>query len=218
MLKERTSIQKRLIVWYFCDDGFQFQQYKWSRVFLFNLKSLIFVVSYFVLTNFLLVCALCLWLQEKRRNNLKDFLNVAGPLGVTHFLILSKTETAPYLKVARTPQGPTLTFKIHEYSLAVDVAQSQLRPRCPQDLFKNSPLVTFHKHTYTRASLSIHCIYLMYFGAFWWWFLFIIFSCFTHKKMHKGIHKHKNKCIDTFSSLSKSIFILIYPPLESVNE
>ncbi|KAJ4727686.1 PETER PAN-like protein [Melia azedarach] len=62
-------------------------------------------------------------------------------MGVTHFLMLSKTETAPYLRVARTPQGPTLTFKIHEYSLAVDVAQSQLRPRCPQDLFKNSPLI-----------------------------------------------------------------------------
>lgn len=80
-------------------------------------------------------------MQEKKRNNLKDFLNVAGPMGVTHFLILSKTEAAPYLKVARTPQGPTLTFKINEYSLASDVAQSQLRPRCPKDLFKNSPLV-----------------------------------------------------------------------------
>lgn len=80
-------------------------------------------------------------MQEKKRNNLKDFLNVAGPMGVTHFLILSKTESAPYLRVARTPQGPTLTFKIHKYSLAVDVAQSQLRPRCPQDLFKNSPLI-----------------------------------------------------------------------------
>ncbi|KAG6629652.1 peter Pan-like protein [Carya illinoinensis] len=80
-------------------------------------------------------------LKEKKRNNLKDFLNVAGPMGVTHFLIISKTATAPYLRVARTPQGPTLTFKIHEYSLAVDVAQSQLRPRCPQDLFKNAPLI-----------------------------------------------------------------------------
>ncbi|KAA8517846.1 hypothetical protein F0562_015320 [Nyssa sinensis] len=80
-------------------------------------------------------------LKEKKRNNLEDFLNVAGPMGVTHFLILSKTETAPYLRVARTPQGPTLTFKIHKYSLATDVAQSQLRPRCPQDLFKNSPLI-----------------------------------------------------------------------------
>ncbi|XP_052205730.1 peter Pan-like protein [Diospyros lotus] len=80
-------------------------------------------------------------LKEKKRNNLKDFLNIAGPMGVTHFLMLSKTETAPYLKVARTPQGPTLTFKINEYSLAVDIAQSQVRPRCPQDLFKNSPLI-----------------------------------------------------------------------------
>ncbi|XVF32775.1 hypothetical protein REPUB_Repub17cG0111700 [Reevesia pubescens] len=80
-------------------------------------------------------------LKEKKRNNLKDFLNVAGPMGVTHFLILSKTETSPFLRVAKTPQGPTLTFKIHEYSLAVDIAQSQLRPRCPQDLFKNAPLI-----------------------------------------------------------------------------
>uniref|UniRef100_A0A6N2MZ08 Brix domain-containing protein n=1 Tax=Salix viminalis TaxID=40686 RepID=A0A6N2MZ08_SALVM len=80
-------------------------------------------------------------LKEKKRNSLKDFLNVAGPMGVSHFIILSKTETAPYLRVARTPQGPTLTFKIHEYSLAADVAQSQLCPRCPQDLFKNPPLI-----------------------------------------------------------------------------
>ncbi|KAF2315018.1 hypothetical protein GH714_037578 [Hevea brasiliensis] len=79
--------------------------------------------------------------EEKKRNNLRDFLNVSGPMGVTHFLILSKTETASYLRVARTPQGPTLTFKIHEYSTAQDVAQSQLRPRCPQDLFKNPPLI-----------------------------------------------------------------------------
>lgn len=62
-------------------------------------------------------------------------------MGVTHFLILSKNNSAPYLRVAKTPQGPTLTFKIHEYSLAVDVARSQLRPRCPQDLFKNPPLL-----------------------------------------------------------------------------
>ncbi|KAK6120198.1 hypothetical protein DH2020_046104 [Rehmannia glutinosa] len=80
-------------------------------------------------------------LKEKKRNNLKDFLNVAGPMGVTHFLILSKTETAPYLRVARTPQGPTLTFKIHEYSLATDIVRSQLRPRSSKDLFKNPPLI-----------------------------------------------------------------------------
>ncbi|XP_047169148.1 peter Pan-like protein isoform X1 [Vigna umbellata] len=80
-------------------------------------------------------------LREKKRNNLRDFLNVAGPMGVTHFFILSKTASSPYLRVATTPQGPTLTFKIHEYSLAADIARSQLHPRCPKDLFKNSALI-----------------------------------------------------------------------------
>lgn len=93
--------------------------------------------------------------QENKRNNLKDFLNVAGPMGVTHFVILSKTESGPNLRVARTPQGPTLTFKIHEYSLAVDVAHSQARPRCPPELFKTSPLVCFYcNHKYIVAYLA----------------------------------------------------------------
>ncbi|KAI3960349.1 hypothetical protein MKW98_017073 [Papaver atlanticum] len=66
-------------------------------------------------------------LKEKKRNNLKDFLNVAGSLGVTHFMM--------------TPQGPTLTFKIEEYSLSLDVAKSQKRPRRPPEIFKSPPLI-----------------------------------------------------------------------------
>lgn len=84
-----------------------------------------------------------IYFQEKKRNNLNDFWKVAGQMGVTHYLMLSKTDSAPYLRVAHAPHGPTLSFKIHEYSLAADVAQSQLRPRCPPDLFKTPPLVIF---------------------------------------------------------------------------
>jgi ribosome biogenesis protein SSF1/2 len=80
-------------------------------------------------------------LKEKKRNSLKDFLNVAGPMGVTHFLMLSKADGPPRLRVARTPQGPSLTFKIQDYALAVDIAKSQLHPRCPKDIFKNPPLI-----------------------------------------------------------------------------
>lgn len=94
-------------------------------------------------------------LQEKKRNNLRDFLNVAGPMGVTHFFILSKTASSPYLRVATTPQGPTLTFKIHEYSLAADIARSQLHPRCPKDLFKNSALVKYSLYSLTIEGLHI---------------------------------------------------------------
>ncbi|KAJ3683706.1 hypothetical protein LUZ60_013933 [Juncus effusus] len=80
-------------------------------------------------------------LKEKKRNNLKDFLNVSGPMGVTHFLMLSNPKSVPHLRVARTPQGPTLTFQLEEYSLAADVAKSQPRYRCTQEIFKNSPLI-----------------------------------------------------------------------------
>lgn len=79
--------------------------------------------------------------KESKRNNLKDFVTMATALKITHFLILSKTDSAAYLKVARMKDGPTLTFKIHKYSLAADIAQSQLRPRCPPDLFKTPPLI-----------------------------------------------------------------------------
>ena len=79
--------------------------------------------------------------QEKKRNNLKDFVNVAGPLGVTHFLILSNPKSLPHLRFAKSPQGPTFTFQIEEYSLAADIANSQKRPRCPPGIFQNSPLV-----------------------------------------------------------------------------
>ncbi|KAL3349327.1 hypothetical protein AABB24_022454 [Solanum stoloniferum] len=80
-------------------------------------------------------------LKESKRNNLKDFVSLANGMMVTHFLILSKTDSAAYLRVAKMKHGPTLTFKIHKYSLAADIAQSQLRPRCPPDLFKNPPLI-----------------------------------------------------------------------------
>jgi hypothetical protein len=43
-------------------------------------------------------------LRESKRNNLKDFVSVAGPLGVTHFLMLTATEKATYLRVAKAPR------------------------------------------------------------------------------------------------------------------
>jgi hypothetical protein len=40
-------------------------------------------------------------LKESKRNQIKDFLHVAGPLGVTHFLVLTATHNASYLRVAK---------------------------------------------------------------------------------------------------------------------
>ena len=45
-----------------------------------------------------------LYLQESKRNVLKDFVHIAGPLGVTHFLILTATENACYLRISKAPR------------------------------------------------------------------------------------------------------------------
>ena len=41
-------------------------------------------------------------------------------------------------------QGPTLTMRIHSYSLMSDVAASQQRPRAPPNLWKTSPLIVMN--------------------------------------------------------------------------
>ena len=47
-----------------------------------------------------------------RRNILKDFVHIAGPLGVTHFIMISKTNEHVNLKIAKLPRGPTITFHV----------------------------------------------------------------------------------------------------------
>ncbi len=66
---------------------------------------------------------------------------VAGPLGVSHLIILTATERASYLRVAKSPQGPTLTMRIRGWSLMRDVQSAQARPRAPQSAFATPPLV-----------------------------------------------------------------------------
>lgn len=73
---------------------------------------------------------------------MRDFVHVASPLGVTHFMIISNTKVAPYLRIARSPHGPTLTFKIHSYTLAADITNAQSRPRAPASIYKTPPLVS----------------------------------------------------------------------------
>ncbi|WIA33942.1 hypothetical protein OEZ86_007038 [Tetradesmus obliquus] len=94
-------------------------------------------------------------LRESKRNSLKDFVSVAGPLGVSHFIMLSATEKATYLRLAKAPRGPTLTLRIKAYSLAADVAASQARPRMPPNAFKSSPLVVLNNFDPKQKQLAL---------------------------------------------------------------
>ncbi|CAH1183252.1 unnamed protein product [Phaedon cochleariae] len=83
-------------------------------------------------------------LKERKKNTIKDFVSIAGPLHVSHLSIFSRTELGMYLKILRLPRGPTLTFKIHNFSLARDVVSSLKKQRVVEDAFKHSPLIVLN--------------------------------------------------------------------------
>ena len=77
-------------------------------------------------------------------NVLKDFVNIAGPLNVTHLMLLSKTEKSVNLRLVRLPHGPTLTFKIQRYSLCTDVMSSLRKPHMEAGQFNHHPLLVMN--------------------------------------------------------------------------
>jgi len=83
-------------------------------------------------------------LKERKKNAIKDFVSVAGLLHVTHMCIFSRTEQGMYFKTARLPRGPTLTFKIHNFSLARDVVSSLKKQLVFERAFKHSPLIVLN--------------------------------------------------------------------------
>jgi len=83
-------------------------------------------------------------LRERKTNRLRDFVMVAGQLGVSHFMIFSRTEKGTNMRIARVPRGPTLTFKVEQYSLSKDVLTLQRSPKSPGVEFLTSPLLVLN--------------------------------------------------------------------------
>jgi ribosome biogenesis protein SSF1/2 len=80
-------------------------------------------------------------LKEKKNNAIKDFVSVSGSLGVTHFFIFSSTNVGSYLKIGTVPHGPTITFRILDFSLCKDVRNIQSNPYSPSLEFKTDPIL-----------------------------------------------------------------------------
>ncbi|CAI4931993.1 BAD_HP_G0063720.mRNA.1.CDS.1 [Saccharomyces cerevisiae] len=86
-------------------------------------------------------------LKERKSNKLKDFVVMCGPLGVTHLFMFTQSEKTGNvsLKIARTPQGPTVTFQVLDYSLGRDIKKFLKRPKSlNNDDVLNPPLLVLN--------------------------------------------------------------------------
>ncbi|KAK5135251.1 hypothetical protein LTR08_005501 [Meristemomyces frigidus] len=84
-------------------------------------------------------------LKERRSNKLRDYTSMAGPLGVTHLLLFSRSSNGnTNLRLALTPRGPTLHFRVEKYSLCKDVHKSMKRPKSGGTEFLAAPLLVMN--------------------------------------------------------------------------
>ncbi len=93
--------------------------------------------------------------QVKKGNTLKDFVSVAGPLNVSHFVVFTKTDLANYMRLIRLPRGPTVTFKINEYSLSRDIVTSLRKPNMESQQFHHHPLLVMNSFSKEDRNLSL---------------------------------------------------------------
>lgn len=80
-------------------------------------------------------------LKVKKKNNLKDFVAIAGPLHVTHLIMFTQTDKSDYMKIVRLPRGPTIHFKLINYSLKTDVFEILKKKHTHQKQFLHQPLL-----------------------------------------------------------------------------
>uniref|UniRef100_A0A182IZ02 Uncharacterized protein n=1 Tax=Anopheles atroparvus TaxID=41427 RepID=A0A182IZ02_ANOAO len=80
-------------------------------------------------------------LRERRINKVKDFVHLSGFFHVSHMCVFSLSTQTLSLKVIRMPKGPTLSFKVHQYTLAKDVISNARRQFVDDECFRSAPLV-----------------------------------------------------------------------------
>ncbi|KAL9613831.1 MAG: hypothetical protein Q9167_001627 [Letrouitia subvulpina] len=84
-------------------------------------------------------------IKERRSNKLRDYTTMAGPLGVSHLLLFSKSSTGnTNLRVALVPHGPTLHFRVERYSLCKDVRKALKRPQGGGKEYLTAPLLVMN--------------------------------------------------------------------------
>lgn len=99
-------------------------------------------------------------LKERRSNRLKDYVVMAGPLGVTHLILFSRSSSGnTNMRIAVTPRGPTMHFRVEKYSLCKDVQHAQRRPKGFGNDSVTPPLVRFTRILVAFPSLGFSVLH-----------------------------------------------------------
>ncbi|KAK0520907.1 rRNA-binding ribosome biosynthesis protein [Tilletia horrida] len=101
-------------------------------------------------------------LRERRKNKLRDFLAMCGPLGVSHLLVFGQTKVGTYggggninLRIMRAPRGPTVTFRINKFALSADLARARRRPHSVGSEFQTPPLLVLNNFTSDQKHVKV---------------------------------------------------------------
>ncbi|KAH7127501.1 Brix domain-containing protein [Dactylonectria macrodidyma] len=91
-------------------------------------------------------------LKERRGNRLRDYAVMAGPLGVTHLMLFSRSESGnTNLRMALAPRGPTLNFRVEKYSLCKDVQRAQRHSKGGGKEYITPPLLVMNNFSTPNA-------------------------------------------------------------------
>lgn len=63
-------------------------------------------------------------LKENDRTKIKEYIETSKTLGVSHLQIFTSTEKHNYLRYIKSPEGPTMTYKIISYCTRRDISNS----------------------------------------------------------------------------------------------
>lgn len=86
-------------------------------------------------------------LRERKSNKIKDFVNISAAFHVSHMCIFNKTNNQLSYKISRLPRGPTLSFKVHQFTLARDIIASTRKQFVSEEAFRTAPLVILNNFT-----------------------------------------------------------------------
>lgn len=74
---------------------------------------------------------------------------------MSHFLIYTKSDINVHLRMSRLPRGPTLTFRVHEYTLCKDIVSALKKPNMDPKQFNHHPLLVMNNFTGEEMHLKL---------------------------------------------------------------